>query len=259
MKAAVVGDPVSHSLSPRLFRFFSRSLDVPLEYGAVRVPEGGLPAAVESFRSEGYCGLSVTRPHKQAAFALAGSKDEAASACGAVNALAFSNGAVAGHNTDVPGFLDGLELAGFSPRGKSALVVGAGGAARAVAFALSSAGAAVTICARRPEAAKALAAGLGVSSGEEAPSDLIVNCTPLGWNNGEPSPIASARCGLAVDLVYGRDTAFLRQARAAGAQTQDGRAMLAAQAARAWEIWLGPLKEGRAELIKRALTELTWD
>ena len=259
MKAAVIGDPVSHSLSPRLFALYAALLRARLDYEALRVPAEELAPAFARLKQAGYVGLSVTRPLKEAVCALLDWKDAAVRACGAANCVAFSGGAAHGHNTDGPGLLDALALEAFEPRGKDALVLGAGGAARAAAHALRSSGAEVTVCARRPEAAGALAAELGVRAGPPRPADLLVNCTPLGWEEGDPSPIEAPRCAVAVDLVYGRDTEFLRRARAAGAKTQDGRAMLAAQAARAWELWLGPVGgPGRAELVRRALEEASW-
>ncbi len=267
MKAAVIGDPIGHSLSPKLFALFSKALRAPLDYEAIRVAPQELAAALERFKGQGYCGVSVTRPHKEAAAALVGWKDAPSRVCGAVNCVSFADGAASGHNTDVPGFLDALALAGFAPRGRDAVVFGAGGAAAAAVYALASKEAsAVTLVARGREKARALAEKIGkyfpktkLEVGGERPADLCVNATPLGWSDADGSPAKAPRCEFSLDMVYGRETEFLKQCRAAGAVAVDGRAMLISQALRAWELWIGPVgTTGRANLLRRALEEVAW-
>lgn len=256
-RAGVIGDPVSHSLSPAIFAELSKALGRPLEYAAIRVPEGMLGSELERLIHSGYAGVNVTRPHKRAAAGLVDGMDEAAEACGAVNCISFSRGGSKGHNTDADGFLDALAMLGFSPKAQDAVVFGAGGAARAAVWALRRAGAArVTVCARRPETAR----DLGVEVGAARPAALWVNATPLGWNPDDGAPFAGpARCRFALDMTYGRDTAFLRAAKAAGAKTADGRGMLVAQAARGWELWFGPLGEHkRRELVERTAGAIEW-
>lgn len=260
-RAAVVGDPIEHSLSPAIFASFSKRLGRPVEYSAVRVPEGALAGALERLEGEGCAGVNVTRPHKRAALALCASADEAASACGAANCLSFSGGALKGHNTDVDGFLDALALLGYSARARDAVIFGAGGAARAAAWALLKTGAArVTVWARRRDPAAQLARDLGCEAGPPRRAALWVNATPLGWKDADPAPFeAEAMCEFALDMTYGRDTAFLREARKAGAKADDGRTMLVAQAARSWELWFGPLgDERRRELTTATTGEVRW-
>lgn len=256
-RAAVIGDPVSHSLSPAIFAELSKILARPVEYSAIRVPQGMLGSELERLIRSGYAGVNVTMPHKRAAAGLVDGLDEAAEACGAVNCISFSGGGSKGHNTDADGFLDALAMLGFSPKAKDAVVFGAGGAARAAVWALVQAGAArVTVCARRPEAAKEL----GVEVGPPRPAALWVNATPLGWKPEDGAPFPGAFGGrFGLDMTYGRDTAFLRAAKAAGATAADGRGMLVAQAARGWELWFGPLGERkRRELVERTAGAIEW-
>ena len=223
LKAAVVGDPVSHSRSPRLFRALG------VEYDAVRVRAEDFKTDMERLRAKGYRGVNVTIPHKLAALAFAKRATPEAKAVGAANVLRFdARGAVA-HNTDASGFRDALRELGFSPRGKDAVVFGSGGASRAVRHALGKAGAKrVTVWSRR-------------SKGEPPSAALWVNATPLGMK-GFPNKApfrGSARCDVAVDLVYGRGPAFLRAARRSKARAADGGNMLVYQALRSLEFWTG--------------------
>jgi shikimate dehydrogenase len=246
-RAGVIGDPIGHSLSPRLFDFFSKALEKPVEYSAILVGVGELCETFGRLREEGLVGFNVTRPHKKAVLSLVDAVSDAARACGAVNVVAFTSEEAIGHNTDAAGFGDALALADFSVKGQDAVIFGAGGAAQAAVFELKRLGASNVMLCRR---------------GEKAPqAELWVNATPLGWKEGEPSPAGeSSQCRLAFDMVYGRETKFLSLARASGAKAVDGRGMLAAQALRSWEIWFGPLGEyARRKLAEQAIKELKWD
>jgi shikimate dehydrogenase len=266
-RAAVIGDPIAHSLSPSLFAYYARVMKSPLEYSAIRVASPELEGKVAELRREGFAGLNVTRPHKQSVVGLCDWLDAPARLCGAANTLAFAENKITGHNTDVPGLLDALKHAGFGPRNATAVVFGAGGAARAAVYALASKEAkAVRICARNLEKAVRLAAefrnffpDVDISAGQRRPADAWINCTPLGWNDGDPSPAEGCEAGLAYDMVYGRKTAFLRQALDAGAKAFGGEYMLAAQAARAWELWFSPLgAPRRIGLVLGALEAVKW-
>jgi shikimate dehydrogenase len=226
-------------------------------YQRLPVPPERFAETVRALPAAGFAGANVTLPHKAAALALADSAIEAARAIGAANSLTFADGAIEADNTDAPGFLAALDT---PAQGLRATVLGAGGSARAVVWALREAGAAdVAVWNRTPERARALADALGaraVSAPE--PGDLLVNCTSVGLDPGadpfEHLPLTSgdlAGWGRVVDLAYAGDgaTAFLRAAREAGATTVDGLEVLVRQGALSFERWTGvpaPLDAMRA-------------
>lgn len=254
--AAVIGDPVAHSRSPDLHNAAFAAAGVDAVFVAWRVAPADLAAAVAGFRALGLLGVSVTVPHKESIAALCDHLAAPADAIGAVNCLAFERTAgggvrVVGHNTDAGGFVDALQRdAGCDPAGCRAVLLGAGGAARAVHAGLCAGGAArVDVVARRPDAvtwarahpwtAESLAAVL-------AGSDVLVDCTSLALSaEGEagapaPVPISLLPDGAVVaSLVYHREPALLRAARERGLRTMDGAGMLVYQGARAFELWTG--------------------
>ena len=265
MKLGIFGWPVAHTRSPRLFARLAVLLKRPISYEAVLVAD--LPSAMKKARAAGWRGANVTAPLKEKAAESAGRLTTAAKALGAVNVLRFGRG-VQGHNTDADGLRDALREAGLAIRGKSALVFGAGGAARAAGWALASEGAKkVRFCARTAARAERAAKALkphfrktSFSAGAPVASDIWVNATPLGmkgFSDRSPAPRALASPELAVDLVYGRRTAFQRDAASRGARVTDGAAMLVHQALRAWEYWDKPLgARRRAALAVPLLKEV---
>lgn len=238
LKGAVVGDPIAHSRSPRLFRALGA------DYSAVRVAARDFHKEMDRLSAEGYRGVSVTIPHKLAALGYARRATPEAKAVGAANVLRFDARGPVAHNTDAAGFMDELRELGFSPRGKDAVVFGSGGASRAVRFALKKARARrVQVWSRR-------------SKGAPRSAPLWVNATPLGMKGfPDRTPFKGpARCALAVDLVYGRRTAFIRAAEEAGARAADGSSMLVYQALRALEFWTGKrLPPARRRALKARL------
>ena len=164
--AAVIGDPVRHSLSPVLHNAAYRELGIDWVYVAFEVPDGSTKQALEAMRTLGVAGVSVTMPHKTAAAAACDELSANAEALRSVNTVTLlADGRLAGDSTDGPGFLRALEDASAQPAGARVVVLGAGGAARAVVRSLADAGALVIVCARRPEAARAAAAlGSGAES-----------------------------------------------------------------------------------------------
>jgi shikimate dehydrogenase len=246
--AAVLGDPITHSRSPELLNaaFRAAGLDavmVPLGVSAADL--GTVVAALSAVRA---LGASVTVPHKVAVAALCHELSPAARAIGAVNCLAFSGGRVHGHNTDAPGFIDGLGEAGVDPRGATAVLLGGGGAARAVAHGLAEAGAAVVVVARDPARVPWIAAEPWTAPGLSAAlarADLLVDCTAASLGPDEAAvvaslPLAALRPAARVaTLVYHRSTLLIERARSRGHATIDGRAMLVHQGARALSIWTG--------------------
>jgi len=251
MKLGVIGWPIGHSLSPRMHGAALRALGIDGTYEAIAVPPGEVAARVPALFADGYRGLNVTIPHKQAVMPLVDTLTPTARAIGAVNTIINDGGRLTGHNTDATGFMRGLSEAGCDVRGQCVLVLGAGGSARAVVYALSGAGAHVTIWNRTRERAIALAAEFGAEATDRpmparcGQFALIVNTTSAGMtpNAGEtPLPLAGRGVGarFVYDLVYNpRETMLLKEARAVGAQPIGGLAMLVYQGAEALRLWTG--------------------
>lgn len=252
----MIGRPVRHSLSPVIHNAAFQALGLDWVYVAFEVDPAGLGAAVAGFRATGMAGLNVTMPHKGDIVRLLDDLTPVAGALQAVNTVYRRGELIVGDNTDAAGFLDALRLdEGFDPAGRRCLVVGAGGAARAVVHALGGAGAASVIVANRTpergEAAAALAGGVGrVGATDEAGDvDLVVNATPVGMRqvttiDGSPVlPLDPARLGagqLVVDLVYDPPiTPLLEAARSRGVAAANGLGMLIHQAAHAFRRWVG--------------------
>jgi shikimate dehydrogenase len=252
---AVIGDPVRHSLSPVLHNAAFRSLELDWVYLAFEVPAGGGAEAVEAMRTLGIDGLSVTMPHKEDVAAAVDRLSPTAARLRSVNCVHREGGELVGESTDGSGFVDALRNdEGFEPSGARCVVIGAGGAARAVVLALADAGAAdvavVNRTAERAEAAAALAGAVGRVAEVEvaAEADLVVNATPVGMadvdpDSSESSPVPAAllRPGqVVVDLVYNPlRTPLLEAARRRGATAVTGLGMLIHQAAHAFRLWTG--------------------
>lgn len=252
--AGVAGWPVAHSRSPLLHNYWLSRYGIDGAYVPLAIRPEDFSSAIAGLRAAGFAGLNVTIPHKEAAFALCDSLDESARATGAVNTLVFAPGGVQGSNTDGAGFLANLVAHG-SKTGGPALLLGAGGAARAIASALLGSGCAVTITNRTPARAEALAAaipGLRVvdwqsRSDSVAGMALIVNTTSLGMSGQDPLDIdlskASPETSVA-DIVYvPLETPLLAQARALGLHTVPGLGMLLHQAVPGFAAWFGVTPE----------------
>ncbi|MCB1014164.1 MAG: shikimate dehydrogenase [Acidimicrobiales bacterium] len=248
--AAVIGHPVAHSLSPDIHNAAFAATGLDWAYLAFDVAPGDTRAALDAVRALGLGGLSVTMPHKEAVARLVDRCSPDAEALAAVNCVVpGADGELVGENTDGPGLLDALSADhGFTPEGRRCLVVGAGGAARAVVRALAGAGAReVLVVNRTPEraaAALALAGPAGRAAPVEAAADvdLVVNATPVGMDTpGTPLPGVRFSAGqLVVDLVYHpAETPLLAGAAADGATAANGLGMLVHQAARAFTRWTG--------------------
>jgi 3-dehydroquinate dehydratase / shikimate dehydrogenase len=242
----VIGNPIRHSLSPVMQNaaFAARGINAVFVPFLVRDLRDFLNA-VPQF---GVAGFSVTIPHKQAILRYLDDCDPLAAEIGAVNTVVVGGGRkLVGYNTDYIGVLRALETR-VSLAGSCVLLLGAGGGARAVAFALARAGAGVRICARRPEEAKELARAVGGEAITRAQVrgeffDAIVNATPVGmYPNANESPLEASElnCRLVFDLIYrpGR-TKLLRLAERRGIETVSGVKMFVAQGMAQWEIWTG--------------------
>jgi shikimate dehydrogenase len=241
----VAGKPIGHPLSPPMHNagFEAAGLDavyVPFEATSTE----DLMSLVDAL---GVTGLSVTAPFKESILAHVREIDALGRRVGAVNTLRADGKEWVGLNTDVPGFLAPLDARG-GVGGMRSSVLGTGGAARAVAVALASRGAVVTVCGRRPDRVEAVARLVGGSAGTLPPSpgswDLLVNTTPVGTVpevTGTPVPAGSLDGGRTVyDLVYNPGTTrLLREAAAAGCDTIGGLDMLVSQAVRQFEWWVG--------------------
>lgn len=257
-RLAVLGHPVGHSRSPAMHNAALAELGLGGEwsYEAIDLAPDAFEARVRKMPGEGFAGANVTVPHKGAALALADELSETAREIGAANTLVFAEGEIRAENTDAGGLLRALP---GSPAGKRALVLGAGGAARAVVWALLREGAAVAVWNRTELRSRHLCEELGgepVASPGQAGYELILNTTAVGLAGEDPFaelPLradAFASGQTVVDMVYGTEpTALLRAAEAAGATVVDGLEILVQQGALSFEIWTGrepPLDTMRA-------------
>ncbi|MEA3077535.1 MAG: shikimate dehydrogenase [Actinomycetota bacterium] len=249
--AAVVGDPITHSLSPAIHNAAFEALGLDWVFLAFAVPAGSAAPAVEAMRTFGLAGLSVTMPHKAGVIPALDGLSPTAETLGAVNTIYRRGRDLIGDSTDGAGFLDALRHdEGFDPAGKRCVVLGAGGAARAVVHALGGAGAAdvavVNRTAANAERAAALASvgRLGTEADVDG-ADLIVNATPVGMAGveGDSFLVDPARLGpgqVVADLVYHPiRTPLLHAARQRGAIAVTGLGMLIHQAAHAFRLWTG--------------------
>jgi shikimate dehydrogenase len=235
----VLGHPVAHSRSPAMHNAALADLGLDgWHYVKLPVPPELFEETVRGLPGSGYVGANVTIPHKVAALALADSASPAAQAIGAANTLMFSNEGIVADNTDAGGFLHAL---GSSPAGRRALVLGAGGAARAVVWALIEAGAAdVAIWNRTPERADELATVFGARSVHRPESaDIVVNTTSVGLHEGTLPLEGLDAPEVAVELVYGSDTPFTAWARELEVQLVDGLEILVQQGALSFARWTG--------------------
>ena len=264
-RAGVIGHPLGHSISPALFAAAFKAAGIDATYEAWDTEPPVLEGRVNALRGADFLGANVTIPHKQAVVPLLDGTTELATKAGAVNTIVHSDGKLIGHNTDVTGFARALrEDAGFDAKGKRTMLLGSGGAARAVGLALVEAGAAVIyVVARQPRKIEQMVLSLKpltpsgttiswaywgdgsyLRSLQEA--DLVVNCTPVGAAGSEtagqslvPAELMGPRT-LYFDLVYNpAETPFVAAAKSRGARATTGLAMLVYQAAESFKLWTG--------------------
>jgi shikimate dehydrogenase len=249
----LLAHPAKHSLSPAMHNAAFGCLGFNARYESLDVPPQALGEAVTRLRGEGVLGANVTIPHKQMVLPYLDELSEAARRIAAVNTIISREGRLSGHNTDASGFLRALEDAQFEPSGKRAVMLGAGGAARAVAYALLTAGVSrLGVYNRTRERARGLAADFAALGEIEVlarevlepavrKAALLVNTTSLGMaaEDGLPMPAeVLPEKGLVCDLIYRpRKTRLLLTAEAAGLETQNGLAMLVYQGAEAFSLW----------------------
>jgi len=258
-KAFVTGCPIHHSRSPQIHHYWLQSYDIDGHYDAVETTVKSFPAFISSLKEQGWQGGNITLPHKEQAFFQVEKHDEAAAKIGAINTVWFENGILCGTNTDAYGFARNLD--DFAPdwAQETALVIGAGGAARAVLFALKARGFKHIVLVNRTRArADALAAHLGAGivaddwhtiNDHIRGMDLIINTTSLGMENqdkylAEIMPVfdfsVAKDTAIVTDIVYTPLlTPFLQQAKIHNVKIVDGLGMLLHQAVPGFERWFG--------------------
>lgn len=259
-RAFLLAHPAGHSLSPVMHNAAFKELGLEARYEALDVLPEALALVMVMLRGREVYGANVTIPHKRAVIPYLDEVDAAARRIGAVNTIVNRGGKLTGHNTDAAGFLRALrEDGGFEPEGKKVVMLGAGGSARAVAYALLAAKvASLGVFNRTLERAERLASDfetlgpLAVLTGAElepavTSADLLVNTTSVGMahdgRDPDVSPLPSGllpRRGMVCDLIYRpARTRLLREAQAAGLKVQDGLPMLVYQGALAFSLWTG--------------------
>ena len=258
---AVFGNPIGHSKSPRIHALFAAQTRQDISYEAILADKDGFAAAIEAFRARhdaGARGANVTVPFKEEAFRLATVRTPRAEAAGAINTLSFDGAEILGDNTDGAGLVRDLKHnLGCDPAGRRILLLGAGGAARGVILPLLLENPTELLIANRTEEAAARLAlefarlpgcavgvkpdGCGFAGLAGRNFDLVINATSTGLSGAAlplPTSVFAPRC-VAYEMVYGRETAFMTQAREAGARVADGLGMLVEQAAEAFFVWRG--------------------
>ncbi len=259
----MAGWPVAHSRSPQMMQAALTAVGLAgWRYQLLPLPPELFDETVRAMPGAGFRGINVTIPHKTDALALADQASPAARSIGAANTLVFEpSGAVSAENTDAPAMIGALP---FSPAGRTALVLGAGGSARAAVWALLNAGAAeVRIWNRRPDPARRLADELGAALADGLRSaDLLVNCTPVGMTSETSGfktlPVGADELAMfecVVDFAYGEaETSLVRSARSLGVTAIDGRDLLVGQGALSFERFTetpAPLEAMRAAVRER--------
>lgn len=257
-RLAVLGHPVAHSRSPAMQNAALAELGLAdWNYEAIDVAPDAFEDRVREMAAGGWVGANVTVPHKGAALAVADELSEVAREVGAANTLHFDEGRIRAYNTDAKGL---LSLLPGPVEGKRALVLGAGGAARAVVWALGRSGAVVDVWNRTALRSQHLCEHLGgtpVGEPVQGEYDLVANTTAVGLRGEDPFEELPLAAGgfrpeqLVVDLVYSdRPTALLEAAQEGGAETVDGLAILVAQGAASLKIWTG--QDPPLEAMRRA-------
>jgi len=263
-RACVIGWPVSHSRSPMIHNYWLKRYGIDGSYVRQAVPPDEVEVFLRALREKGFAGCNVTLPHKEAAFAAAADTRAAARAAGAANTLWFESDRLVADNSDSAGFLNNLyaSIPGLDLAGSTVSVLGAGGAARGIVFALLEAGVAtVRVFNRTRLRADALAAYFGGKveardwserADRSRDASLLVNCTSLGMHGGEPLAMDVSALGagcVVADIVYvPLETPLLVAARARSLATVDGLGMLLHQAVPGFERWFGVRPEVTREL-----------
>ena len=269
----IIGDPIEHTMSPVMHNAAFKNRGVDYVYLAFRVKKEELGKAIEGMRALDIRGLNITIPHKVTVIPFLDELDPLADKIGAVNTIVNDNGVLRGYNTDATGFLHALRERGVEPEGKSVVILGAGGASRAISFILAERGSSLVILNRTWDKAKICADRISETFQRKATAlklnrenlaaalsqaDILVNATSIGMSpNINETPVTSnlLKSGLVVfDIVYNPiKTRLRREAEAAGATVISGLDMLVWQGALAFEKWTGlkaPVELMREKVIK---------
>ena len=264
-KYAVIGNPIAHSKSPLIHRMFAEQTGQGISYEAIEAPLDGFAATAERLRKEGYKGCNVTVPFKFEAFKIATQRTERAQVAQAANTLKFDGETVLGDNTDGAGLVRDIEHnSGIQLRNKRVLLIGAGGAAYGVALPILQVDAHLALMNRTREKADQFAIYLGKlghivdiydfpNEPDRKQFDLIINATSSSLSDEMPllPPDIFAPGALAYDMMYGRETPFMKFAREHGAaEVADGLGMLVEQAAEAFYIWRGVRPDTKPVMVK---------
>jgi shikimate dehydrogenase len=270
----VIGDPISHTLSPVMQNTAFREVGLNYVYLPFNVTKNNLGKAVEGFRALNVAGVNVTIPHKVAVMPLLDEVDSLAQHIGAVNTIVNRDGILKGYNTDALGFFQVLQDRKITVSKKKVVVLGAGGAARAIVFILADKGAELTVLNRSLSAAEDVSQRVfqifrqEVKTGELSQSDLrpalddadlLVNTTSLGMSPQEgetPVPVRLLKKGLVVfDIIYNPTrTRLMKEAEKKGAVVIGGLDMLVRQGAASFELWTG--KKAPVDIMKKAVCEV---
>jgi shikimate dehydrogenase len=267
----IFGYPVEHTFSPGMHNAAFAKLRMDACYVPFTVNPAQLKDAVSAVAALGLCGLNITVPHKEKVLARLDDLSEEARLIGAVNTIQIQDGKLIGHNTDGRGFIRSLrENAGFNPKGKTVLLIGSGGAARAVGFSLSLAGVRKVIFfdvdakkadtlardIRKKTGIDAHSIAVDALAPSAAAADCLINATPLGMKKDDPLPLKKEfiqKKHLVCDLVYNpAETALLKAAKERGANRLPGIGMLLYQGVIAFEIWTGA--RAPVSVMKNALS-----
>jgi len=239
----LVGEALSHSYSPEIHRDLMKKHDLVGTYDLIEIPREHFTEDFKAVLQRGYNGLNVTIPYKETVIPFLDGLSPEARYIGAVNTLSFKEGKITGHNTDYYGFLTLMSENQVSIKGKTAVILGSGGAAKAVIKALLDSGISdITVLSTSKEKFHAFhTISYDFFAGNAVACDLLINCTPVGmYPNSDHCPIPkhAFRAKIAVDLIYNpADTLFLKVARSMGLKTIGGIRMLTAQAEKSQEIW----------------------
>lgn len=270
---ALIGDPVEHSMSPVMHNAAFQKLGLDYAYLAFRVSPPELGKAVAGLRALNVVGFNITIPHKVTVIPFLDGLDPLAEKIGAVNTVVNKDGELRGYNTDAEGFLQALKKHGIKPKGKKIVIIGAGGAARAIAYILAEKGADITITNRKQELdwAESIAQTIEEDLKKKVPvydleeltlavkdTDVLVNATSVGMSpdrENSPAPVKLlTKIPAVFDIVYNPlETRLIREAKKVGAVTVGGVDMLAWQGAIAFEKWTGekaPVALMRQEAVK---------
>lgn len=271
----VIGNPIAHSLSPVMQNAGIAAAGLDYSYIAMPVENEALAEAVAGMKALGFRGINVTIPHKQAIMPFLDKIDQDAQIIGAVNTVLNQDGYLTGYNTDVIGFIDGMKQQGFQPAGKHALLLGAGGAARAIVWGLiKEKVASLTIAVRNPAKVQPMVDEFKqymditllnwqneALNAQLSKTQLLINATPLGMEpHVDAMPPIDWSCvqpaAFVYDIIYTpAETLFLKTAKEKGCQILNGEAMLVGQGAAAFEIWTGQKlnQAPMAEALRQAL------